>query len=1175
MDLNFPALVEEGKLDAGEITESLTKEIEDGKGEEQEEEKGEKEKGELGEREEMEVDGVSGIVESGRKRRGRKRNEMGKANGVDEMVESMVKDGVSSSRQSSRKCSLLAKMKIQNWNDDAYDSESEEERSRGRQRKMKGVGNEEIDNEIVTPREKRPRGRPAKIKVVKNDENDIENVAQRVNEETPGSHNLPEREGVKNGQNDNETVAKRGIEEKQVRGRPTKRMGLKNEENDGNTDAEEKNGGNIRGSCRKKASKAIKEEGGGDKRVGEVEIYGDGSYSLGAERARLENEVKLKGEDDKEIERNTCHQCKRNDKGRVVRCTKCKRRRYCIPCIIRWYPQLPEEAFVEACPVCCNNCNCKSCLRLDVSEIAESNKLMLTISSEEKMQYSKYILRILLPFLKKFHDEQLAEKEMEAKIQGLPVSAIKPKKSSCQENERIYCDNCQTSIVDFYRSCPRCSYDLCLTCCRELRDGFLRGGDEEVIMQYDRRQLEYLHGFEVNVVGTRDHHELHDAILHDNYACREVVDSIAGDVAKFKDGWKSTDTGAIPCPPPSAGGCGEGILEFQCIFPDNWVSDLLLKVEEIHRKQDLEDVPENIELECSCSKFGGENSDKVRSRKVSSRGNFEDNFLYNPSAKDLKQTDLEHFQSHWCKGEPVIVSDVLETASGLSWEPMVMWRAFRQKSGVKHRYLVDVSAINCLDWCQVDINAHKFFHGYSNVQKDACDWPLILKLKDWPPYNLFEEQLPRHGAEFLCCLPFKEYTHPIGGYLNLAVKLPENSLKPDMGPKTYIAYGFARELGRGDSVTKLHCDMSDAVNVLAHSKSVTLQDEDILIIEKLQKKHAAQDDIELYGNNQASTEIFQSQPLSENGLSSVHEKAFLPTFDRNDEYRAPILEKGNLLNDRPDGKARMETQILDKKDTDAELQMQLSIGRNECETTDSQNYMAETNNSTYESGGNSCPEVEMVNVNDMEMMNAGRELLEASEMVEECQEEEYRKKENVEMLVSKTVLENIEDIDDGGALWDIFRRQDVPKLEEYVRKHYKEFRHIYGNPVPQIVHPIHDQTVYLTMEHKRKLKEEYGIEPWTFIQKLGDAVFIPAGCPHQVRNLKSCMKVALDFVSPENVQECVRLTEEYRLLPRNHLAKEDKLEVKKIVLHAIGQAVKDFEAFSSSTITGVLGKPPS
>jgi hypothetical protein len=29
-----------------------------------------------------------------------------------------------------------------------------------------------------------------------------------------------------------------------------------------------------------------------------------------------------------------------------------------------------------------------------------------------------------------------------------------------------------------------------------------------------------------------------------------------------------------------------------------------------------------------------------------------------------------------------------------------------------------------------------------------------------------------------------------------------------------------------------------------------------------------------------------------------------------------------------------------------------------------------------------------------------------------------------------------------------------------------------------------------------------GIEPWTFEQDFGEAVFIPAGCPHQVRNMK-------------------------------------------------------------------------
>jgi lysine-specific demethylase 3 len=43
--------------------------------------------------------------------------------------------------------------------------------------------------------------------------------------------------------------------------------------------------------------------------------------------------------------------------------------------------------------------------------------------------------------------------------------------------------------------------------------------------------------------------------------------------------------------------------------------------------------------------------------------------------------------------------------------------------------------------------------------------------------------------------------------------------------------------------------------------------------------------------------------------------------------------------------------------------------------------------------------------------------------------------------------------------------------------------------------------------------------------------------------MQSCIKVALDFVSPENVKECVRLTNEFRLLPMDHRAKEDKLEV--------------------------------
>ncbi|KAH0646644.1 hypothetical protein KY284_034528 [Solanum tuberosum] len=885
-------------------------------------------------------------------------------------------------------------------------------------RKRRRKNNEE--EELNTGMKKKGQDRKRRNNTRENVEYDLQEIVPCYNEKELNTavkkkgqaqkRNKNTRENIESKKDDPQEIAVLAEEEQLNTG--TKKWGQARKRSKNKRENVESKKGNqektVSESYRVENGGESAEGGGRGQEVKEKEIVEDNSLQDNASKPRNRNRKQ-----GNEIASNMCHQCQRNDKGRVVR-----------------YPGMPEVAFEESCPACRQNCNCKACLRFD-GPIRALKNLYCEISKEEKIQYSKFIVQKLLPFLRRFNTEQVMEMEIEAKIQGLPVSELMLPKAKCRRSERIHCNNCKTSIFDLRRNCSSCSYVLCLTCCRDLRDGIYKGGEEEVIMKLTDNGVAYLHG-DVRL-------DARTTISRRPRFSKKMVDNDSVGDAKFAFGmepgddggllpensgypageWKCNEDGSIPCPPENFGGCVKGVLELKCLTSKSksLISELLEEAEDISKQLELEYMHEMPQESCLCMKSMDENDmQKSKLRKAAFREDSDGNYLYCPAAKDLQQEDLKHFQCHWLKGEPAIVGNVLETMSGLSWEPMVMWRACRQIKSTNHPLHLNVSAINCLDWCEVEVNIRQFFMGYMEGRFDSAGWPQILQLKDWPSSDFFDERSPRHCAEFVRSLPFKEYTNPQNGYLNLAVKLPSGYLMPGTRPKTYIAYGVPEELGRGDSVTKLHFDMSDSVNLLTHTQGINLTPEQLSRIEKLKRKHVAQDNWELQ-----TTE---------------------------EEHKYEIKTSSKFNEDQP-------------------------------------------------------------------------------------------------------LLDDI----DGGALWDIFRRQDIPKLEEYLRKHFKEFRHINCCRIPQVIHPIHDQTFYLTKDHKNNLKEECGIEPWTFVQKLGDAVFIPAGCPYQVRNLKSCINVALCFVSPENVGECIRLTEEFRKLPQDHVAKEDKLEVKKMIFHAMTDAV--------------------
>lgn len=79
---------------------------------------------------------------------------------------------------------------------------------------------------------------------------------------------------------------------------------------------------------------------------------------------------------------------------------------------------------------------------------------------------------------------------------------------------------------------------------------------------------------------------------------------------------------------------------------------------------------------------------------------------------------------------------------------------------------------------------------------------------------------------------------------------------------------------------------------------------------------------------------------------------------------------------------------------------------------------------------------------------------------------------------------------DTAAIWDIVPFEALPALRQFVSKNG-----FYAGPGD----PIHSQAIFLTDSMIQQFTSQYDFVIWRIYQHLGDAVFIPAGCAHQVR----------------------------------------------------------------------------
>uniref|UniRef100_A0A4W3GCZ4 Probable JmjC domain-containing histone demethylation protein 2C n=1 Tax=Callorhinchus milii TaxID=7868 RepID=A0A4W3GCZ4_CALMI len=166
------------------------------------------------------------------------------------------------------------------------------------------------------------------------------------------------------------------------------------------------------------------------------------------------------------------------------------------------------------------------------------------------------------------------------------------------------------------------------------------------------------------------------------------------------------------------------------------------------------------------------------------------------------------FRECWRREQPVLVSSVHKNLNSNIWKP----ESFRQEFGEQKGDL-----INCKDGTLIsNIKIQDFWDGFEDSAKrlkTKTGEVMLLKLKDWLSGEELRTMMPSRYDDLMRNLPLPEYCDPEGN-LNLASRLPNFFVRPDLGPRLNCAFGQTTAKDYG--TTNLHLDIADVVNILVY-----------------------------------------------------------------------------------------------------------------------------------------------------------------------------------------------------------------------------------------------------------------------------------------------------------------------------------------------------------------------